>query len=51
VGGKHTKPRISLFKFFSDFPDGHECEYEGAIMHALAGVDASVRAGTQVGTS
>lgn len=21
AGGKHTKPRISLFKFFSDFPD------------------------------
>jgi len=26
AGNKHTKPRISLFKFFLDFPDETGCD-------------------------
>jgi hypothetical protein len=55
--GMHVSVSVSTGYGSTGYGHGHghghgrEHEYEGAIIHALAGVDASVRAGMRVGTS
>jgi len=37
AGNKHTKPRLSLFKFFSDFPDAiiGSCKAQSPCMYRI----------------